>query len=60
LGGGCAGMLKIELAGGVTGREFPPLVGCKKALGFDCCDLVRNGLLDTCLDMFRVAGGSDV
>ena len=53
-------MLKIELAGGVTGREFPPLVDCKKALGFDCCDLVRNGLLDTCLDMFRVAGGSDV
>jgi hypothetical protein len=52
-------MLKIELAGGVTGREFPPLAGCKKALGFDCCYWDRNGLLDTCLDMPRVAGGSD-
>ena len=53
------GMLKMALTGGVTGREFGPLVGVRNTFGFDCCYLVKNGLLDVCLDMPTISGGSD-
>lgn len=58
-GGCCVGMLKMALTGGVTGREFGPLVGVRNTFGFDCCYLVKNGLLDVCLDMPTISGGSD-